>query len=343
MYYKYSKSSGDIKREGASISAQENALQKTVSDVTARIPYYPQRQICLLCHHDLTQSDIFTHRDVSFRHCGTCGHIQTLHDVDETYEREAFKALGYEGIYPALNTDAYNSRCARIYTPKADWIFEALKQNSVDPLALKWCDIGCGAGYFLKSLRDMGCQKIHGVDVDAHNLKIAQEVLGQDVVALNPHSFDQTFTNIDADIYTAFFVLEHIKDTHKAVESLKAKPAGTYFAFSVPVFGFIALFESIIKNHYPRSLDAMMHTQIYTEESLKYFLGSTGYDVVSEWVFGQDMMDIHRFLSHNLSQQYPEKLYSYSIDKIEKLVDVIQSQIDQAHFSDARHILAVKR
>ena len=88
MRYKYSKPSGDISREGADIIAQEHALQKTIIEVTALIKNYPERTNCVLCNNNnLKNSDTFIHRDIHFKHCGTCGHMQTLHAVDDTYEQ----------------------------------------------------------------------------------------------------------------------------------------------------------------------------------------------------------------------------------------------------------------
>lgn len=343
MWRKYSKSAGDIRREGAGIIAQELSLQQTVLEVTGLLAQYPDRARCIVCEGNLQNSDIFLHRDIPFKHCTRCGHIQTAQEPDEHYEQAASMALGYEGIYPELNQKDYQSRCERIYAPKADWIFESLAETSRKPADLKWCDLGCGAGYFLKSLQNVGCSQIRGLDVDKHNLDIAQKMLDEDVVSLNPYSFDQSIANVEADIYTAFFVLEHIRDTSKVIKALSEKPPGTLFAFSVPVFGFIALMESIIKDHYPRSLDAMMHTQIYTEQSLAFLVEEAGYEMVSEWVFGQDMIDIHRFMNVNLARQYPEKLCRDSMAKIEELIDPMQSAIDRAHFADARHILVVKK
>lgn len=343
MRFKYSKSSSDIKREGSIIYEQEKNLQNSVLKITEKIFTYPLREHCILCESHLEQSDIFHHREIPFKHCNNCGHIQTLHHVDASYEELAMEELGYKGIYPKLEKEEYNSRCKRIYKPKAEWIFDALFGLKIDPQTIKWCDIGCGAGYFIKSLQELGCSDVYGVDIDEHNLNIAEEVLGKDAVFFNDHSFDQTFIECQADIYSAFFVLEHIEDTYKTIKSLKTKPKGTLFAFSVPTFGFITLFESILKNHYPRSLDAMMHTQVYTEESLNYLLESADFEIVSEWVFGQDMMDIQRFLNYNLSQLYSERLYSSSVNKIEDMLDAMQAVIDQSHFSDARHILAIKK
>ena len=45
---------------------------------------------------------------------------------------------------------------------------------------------------------------------------------------------------------------------------------GTILYFSVPLYGFSVLFDKLCKYHAPRRFDAWQHTQLYTEESLKF-------------------------------------------------------------------------
>lgn len=343
MEHLYSKPSGDVRKESLSIIKQEQSLQRTITEITALLVNYPVRDNCLLCRCALAGSEIFLHRGTPFYECRHCHHIQTQNNPDSTYEKAVSQALGYEGVYPALNIENYKKRCERIYRPKADWIFETLRKDDKDPCRLTWCDIGCGTGSFLYALQEMGCQNLYGIDRDEHNLKIAQDVLGNSIVSRHAGSFAQALHSHSADIYSAFFVLEHVTEAADAIEALKALPSGTYLAFSVPTFGFITLFESILRDHYPRNLDAMMHTQIYTEDSLRYFLNQAGFTPVSEWIFGQDTIDIHRFLSVNLKDIYPSSLYNRVQEKLNPLIDPLQAVIDRGHFSDARHILAVRQ
>ena len=68
----------------------------------------------------------------------------------------------------------------------------------------------------------------------------------------------QTFTHL-------FLCLSMLEEIHRTIDVL-SKRSGTMFAFAVPVFGLITMFESIVESHYPRCLDAMLHTQIFTEK-----------------------------------------------------------------------------
>lgn len=295
--------------------------------------------MCPLCGGGLSGASVFSHRDVDMVLCGICGHVATRHLPGTDYDARVHKALGYEGIYPAVNEAAYAARTERVYTPKAQWIFESLPG---DPKTLTWCDIGCGAGNFLKSLQSMDCTRLSGVDIDEHNLSIAEKMVGTNIVRRHDGTLDQVFQKFPADIYTAFFVFEHVPDMTAVARAVKALPKGTHLAFAVPMFGFITLFESIWKHHYPRNLDAMMHTQMFTDRSVDYFLNAAGLEKTAEWVFGQDAIDVRRYLMVNLKDRYPAPLYAAMMDKVNGMVDSLQAVIDRAHMADARHILAVR-
>ena len=87
----------------------------------------------------------------------------------------------------------------------------------------------------------------------------------------------------------------------------------------------------------------MLHTHLFSEASIEYFLEAAEYDLVGEWIFGQDMMDIHRLLKMNLQARYPKELERYIDAKLGGLIDPLQAILDEASFSDSRHIIARKR
>lgn len=339
----YSKSAGDISRESRSIVEQDKDLQQTILRVTEKLSSYPDRDACLLCGAGLADALVFLHRDIPFCQCRGCGHMQTRKQPDEAYEKLALRELGYEGIYPELDPQSYKKRCERVYKPKADWIEDSLRERGIALTSLSCCDIGCGAGSFLYTLKEKGCDRLSGFDIDPHNLGIARKMVGPGEIEHHNGSLAEAIVSRHADLFTSFFVFEHVARMADVIQAMKEKPAGTFFAFAVPVFGFITLFESIIKDHYPRNLDAMMHTQLYTDASICYLLDAAGYEKIGEWVFGQDSVDLHRYLAVHLAELYPPRLYEEVMDKVSSLVDPLQGAVDRAHFSDARHVIAVRR
>tara|TARA_R110000796_G_scaffold11478_2_gene38261 strand:+ start:166913 stop:167950 length:1038 start_codon:yes stop_codon:yes gene_type:complete len=340
---KYSKPIGDVSTEKSRIVEMEHALRKTVSEVTRNLEKFPRRQSCLLCGEAADSAEQFFHRKVEFLRCSNCGHIQSFNVPTLEYDRIVSDSLGYSGIYPDTSKKDYDSRIQRVYEPKLAWMLEALGN---EPQRLKdsaWLDIGCGTGSFLSALKEKGFSNYHGVDVDQHNLSIAQKYLGKDVVSESAKSVGEIIASTEADVITAFFVLEHVEEMVEVVNALRTKPKGTIFAIAVPTFSFISLFEGFVENHYPRSLDAMVHSQIYTEKSIDYLFSASGFEVLSEWIFGQDIADIHRFFEVGLAESYPENMRREFSSKFSKIIDPLQQIVDQAAFADSKHVLAVKK
>ena len=209
--WKYSKPSADVQDEALSIARQDSRLQKIVSDTTLSLKKNPPRQNCALCSSSLHSAQNIKHRDLLFRHCSNCGHVQSFNSVTEDYEKLVSESLGYEEIYPDLSVLEYESRCERIYEPKAKWLFECLKSIEIDPTKLRWCDVGCGSGMFLKALQNAGVHELKGFDVNSHNLKIAEKFIGASSIGKNQSGVENVFNIHDADIYTSFFVLEHVR------------------------------------------------------------------------------------------------------------------------------------
>ena len=87
----------------------------------------------------------------------------------------------------------------------------------------------------------------------------------------------------------------------------------------------------------------MIHTQIYTEQSIEHAMRLADFSIVSQWIFGQDADDLFRMVTLNLRDKgYPEVLYNDSEKKLLSLRDSFQSFIDKIHFADQRHIVAIK-
>ncbi|MCK6418561.1 MAG: class I SAM-dependent methyltransferase [Alphaproteobacteria bacterium] len=340
---KYSKPSTDVAIEFDAIFHQEEKLVALVESMNNELTAYPVREYCNLCENSLNMSEKFLHRSLPFYTCQICGHVQSMNMPDKKFHSHVAKRLGYDQIYQTPDEKAYSSRCERVYRPKWDWAHEVLKKLQRNAQKLQWHEIGCGSGYFLKCLKDAQVNNISGVDIDKSGIGVAKKFLGPEVkLWCNEDRFEESLSDVQADVYVAFFVLEHIDLLFKVADALARKPSGTIFIFSVPVMSFITLFESSISQHYPRNLDGMLHTQIFTDESIDYFIKRSGFEIASQWVFGQDIMDINRFLAFRLKDKYPEDLLRRMIKKMQNATDGMQTALDQNFFSDARHILAVK-
>ena len=340
MLINYSKPSDDIKKEGNRRKSYDSELFKLQQNESKRLLSFRDRQRCILCGHRLSGEN-FMHREIPFVLCGTCGHVQTRALPPDDYPK-----ISFSSVYPASDSEAYNDRKRRIYKPKLEWILNCLKDLSFSKakiLDLNWTEMGSGAGYFISCLMNKGIENVIGFDSDERLVEIANEFIPGNRVSYYNKMLSDSFDQFQADIYVAFFVLEHINDIYRFIRKLRQRPKDTIFIFSVPVFGFSCLLENIFNTNYARNLDAVLHTQLYTDTSIEYMMEESGYEILAEWIFGQDAMDFTRFILNNLS----EKLSKIMLKKIDndfiRLQDSIQHSLDILRLSDQRHLITIKK
>ena len=137
-------------------------------------------------------------------------------------------------------------------------------------------------------------------------------------------------------------MLEHLENVYQLFDIMTLKKRGTFFAFSVPTFGFSTIIESAFSDHCARNLDNVVHTQLYTYESINYAMENSGYEIIGEWIFGQDSQDLISFLKFKLDHVYKE-IKDEVYEKLNSLLNPVQCEIDKKRFADAIHILAIKK
>ena len=297
------------------------------------------RHHCLLCGEDLADAARLVNRSVAYLSCARCGHLQAEELVEEV------AGTAFDVVYPALDPIAWRSRCERIYAPKLDWILKCLEQinfPSERALTEHWFEIGAGAGYFLGSLRAAGAINIRGVDANSQLAERANQVLGESLVDCTD-KIEAAIEDSNARIFASFFVLEHMADPTAMIRALSAKPAGTVFAFAVPTFGFSSFLDGAFFDHAARSLDNIVHRQLYTDQSIACLLEQMGYVPIARWVFGQDALDLKRLLAKRIQRICEPALATNVEMRLANLLEPLQQAIDLALLADARHVVAVKR
>ncbi len=342
----YSKPLGDIGPESLdrlSGTADKKYLQQM--QISRDLQEAEPRQFCLLCQHPLKGSR-FIHRGVDYVRCGQCSHVQSLALPLDGYPHHDDQ-VPFHAVYPPLEPAAYQDRIDRIYKPKLDWFLQVLADEGINNSELqskKWVELGCGAGYFLSSLATEGFKNIAGFDMDAELVKRANAMTPDHVTAMQTaDSLQDTVSSNPAGIYIAFFVLEHVADLYSFFQQLRKLPSKTIFYFSVPMFGMSCMLENAFNGFYARNLDNVVHTQVFTEKSVGYALDMAEFELVSQWVFGQDAEDFCRFIVSSLRDFYPDDLLEESGGALLKIQDKLQNLFDLNHLSDQRHIIAVKR
>ena len=337
MYKKFSKPSSDLSKESVDWLLKDDEILFRTNEDIKNLSYLANRETCLLCGTALEGAESFMHRSVDYICCRNCNHIQSV--------RIPASEAEFDQIYPPLNKKDWEKRRDRIYLPKLEWIEESLK-ISMPKLSLKdlgWLDLGSGGGYFLGALKSKEYKDIKGIEENSHLISRSNEFFQEEIVfGLDKSEF--YLNHSETNIVTNWFVLEHLNDPWIILNNLKNKPKGTLFAFSVPVFGFGTILEQVSEEYAARSLDGLVHRQIFTQQSIDYMLNKMNYKKVSDWTFGQDSLDLKRLILKKINKRsFSEGMLLEDIqNKIGSIVDPIQEVLDRADFSDAKHILSIK-
>lgn len=348
MYIKYSKPSIDVRKEDFYRVEKEDVLFAKQKEISIHLSNSELSRVnCILCDSPILGEE-FNHREIPYIECSTCGHIQTKVKPPKGYPESVDSEMAFGKVYPKLTEKEYKDRQHRIYTPKLEWIMEVLEKKDYKPNELKsmtWTDIGCGAGYFLSSLKDAGVNSIAGLDSDPKLVEVASEVLGDNVVQCSNLPLEKSILANESNIYTCFFVLEHVEESHKVFKAIERLSSGTIFAFSVPVFGMSTLFEQVFSNNYARNLDSVVHTQLFSDKSIRYAADLADCEVIGQWIFGQDSMDFVRMMSSNLDSNYEKdgELIKGIRSKLSEIIDSVQTVFDQSSLADQRHLIMIKR
>jgi 2-polyprenyl-3-methyl-5-hydroxy-6-metoxy-1,4-benzoquinol methylase len=93
-------------------------------------------------------------------------------------------------------------------------------------------DLGCGVGYFAKTLKELGYTKYTGIDFSPKIIKYCNDTIeGYDFLCLNLIDKKTREMFNDYKIFTCLETLEHIKDDIKILKSI---PKGSKIFVSVP-------------------------------------------------------------------------------------------------------------
>jgi hypothetical protein len=336
MLTEFSKPSLDVAHHTAFLIEQNRMLLERQRRIAATLHGAADRTFCILCTEPLGGSLTFQHRGIPYSECFTCGHIQCSVQAPDNYP---YSEQDFADIYRPLDAAAYAERTSRIYAPKRDWSLRSAKAAGVGDLVERsWVELGSGAGYFLSALRAGGASTIAGVEAELPLVAQASAILGDGVTHHFAGSLGEAVRAYPAEVYAAWFVLEHCLETATLLDALRDKPRGTVFMFSVPTYGLATLLESACDGHYARSLDSVLHTQLFTDRSIQFAMARAGYEIKAEWLFGQDADDLYRALLAKGEQGASQA----AIARLGEALSEIQGAVDRARLSDSRHILAVR-
>jgi hypothetical protein len=332
----YSKPAQDVAAHTDSLIEQNTTLLARQRRIASVLRNAKARSRCLICEASLSGLDQIDHRGIPYCACGNCGHVQSSQKAPAGYPNAE---QDFADIYRPLTADAYRLRTERIYAPKRDWVLRAAQRTGIGNLiGRRWVELGSGAGHFLSALAEVGALDLCGVEAEPPLVEQANAATRRPWTRHFSGTLAEAVRQYPADVYAAWFVLEHCFETPAFLDALHERPVGTVFAFSVPTYGLGTLLESISEAHFARSLDGVLHLQLFTDRSIASAMARAGYEIRAEWLFGQDADDLYRALSISRGHE----LAGVPLQQLARSLTEIQSVIDRARWADSRHLLAVR-
>lgn len=318
--------------------------QKKISEVYQQQPI---RKRCKNCDLNLSEEIDFIKDNIPYKFCPTCGHLNgNFQDTDDFCEAIYTKDEGesYSKNYTSKDVDEYNYRVSSIYFPKAEFLYTSLKNDRVNPNDLEYLDFGAGSGYFIAALDKIGLKKILGSEVSKSQVDFGNKMI--DKLVLQTHNLKDTETVLSsttANVISMIGVLEHLQEPREALRSIIENSNIQYLYLSIPLFSLSVYFEMFSDEIFHRQLHGG-HTHLYSEQSLHYLINEFNLEIVSQWWFGTDMMDLYRNILVTMNQQDSSNTIKEEFSKMFlTVIDSLQLELDKKHYSSEVHILLKKK
>lgn len=309
---------------------KNNRISKHYKEETERLG-------CKLCGSNEKQLSFVSH-GVEYSLCSRCGHLNGKYDDSLNFTNKAYIENDYSVSYKEIDKNAIFQRIHAIYTPKAEFLLTSLKEIGVNPKKCRFLDIGAGAGYFISALQEKGVD-VKGVDISKEQVAIGKSFLNGDVLQLiPPDGMVSVIESATENVVSFIGVLEHIYNLGDTLTAISNNPHIQYVFFSVPMFSYSVIIESITPEVYNRLLGSC-HTHLFTQESIRFLYDHYGWNERARWQFGTDMADLLRTITVKLEKTGNSSLTTLFQDKFTDILDDLQLVIDKSGFCSEIHAL----
>lgn len=348
MINKYGKSYLSIMKYKKNFLEENDALLKENDRISKIYQLQPKRTQCKICGEKISSlCKSFVHHDIKYFICGKCGHVNGEFLETNDFSEEVYRESDYGLAYREAGKEEYNARVKDIYVPKADFLFDCLKQGSdKDISALRFLDVGAGSGYFVNALNfSAGGLIAKGIEVSQSQVDYGNAMSGNRIIEqCDQKNIENIIVESDADVISFIGVLEHIINLHNVLQSINRNPNIKYIYFSVPLMSYSVVFEVMEEDVYNRLLGGSgAHTHLFSDDSIKYLCEMYGWSISGQWKFGTDMADMLRMIIVKLGQKGQEELSLLFEDSFKKILDELQLVIDKNGLPSEIHVVAEKR
>ncbi len=346
MFVQYGKLSTSLIMQKKTFFEENNKhilKQREISDIYTK---QEKRLNCKNCGLPLENNYDFVKDNIGYKICQTCTHLNGAFEDSAEYCQIVYADDGgkaYAENYSSKSLENYQYRVTSIYIPKAEFLYTSLKNQNVSPSKLIYLDFGAGTGYFVSALDSMGLQNIFGTEVAKNQVELGNKMIGKELLSV--HDLEDTanfLRSTNANVISFIGVLEHLQDPREAIKATKENDKIEYLYISLPLFSLSVYIEMLSDEVFHRQLHGG-HTHLYTEDSIKHLAEEFGYEIVSEWWFGTDIVDLYRNIFVNLEEKNTSKfLKQHYQNMMQDLIDAMQLEIDKKKYSSEVHMLLKK-
>jgi len=342
----FGKTSSSLLNQKTSFFKDNDLHLKKQRDIAELYAQQPRREQCMNCVSQLGASADFTKDQVGYVLCDNCGHLNGMNQDTDAFCEALYTqddGKSYAQVYDSADIDSYNYRTTSTYIPKANFLQTSLMANQINPYDLEYLDFGAGTGYFVSALKKTGLRNVAGTEVSKTQVELGNAMIGEDILKMHQmKDSEKILATTNAKVVSMIGVLEHVQNPHTLVTAISENPNIEFFYISVPTFSLSSYLEMLSPNVFNRQLSCA-HTHLYTEDSLVHLASEFDLNIIGEWWFGTDMVDVFRHIMVNLEQQgASEKLVNLWKQDFVPLIDSMQLEVDKRKYSSEVHMLFQK-
>ncbi len=340
---RYGKSVGDIMKIKSDFFTKNKEMLEMSSRQADALLRQPERKICKICHEPLG-GDIFYHSQrMEYYLCPKCGHVNSRYEDTDDFANAVYITDSYENNYSEDDKKKYAARRDMIYIPKAEFLIGELEKDGLAKEDMKVLDDGAGSGYFVSALRKLGITASSGIEISKAQVEFANAMNdGEILLQADPEEIVSVIKNTECNTVTFIGVLEHIINLDEILDAVRDNKNIRYIYFSVPMFSFSCVFEAAHQNCYNRHAGGT-HSHLFQDSSIAYMAERIGFDKLSSWKFGSDMMDLYRMICVCLEEGGNGRLKEDFSERFLPILDKLQKTVDENESASEIHMILKRK
>ena len=340
---RYGKSVGDIMKVKSDFFTRNKEMLEMSSRQADALLRQPERKICKICHEPLG-GDVFYHSQrMDYYLCGKCGHVNSKHEDTDDFANAVYITDSYENNYSEEDKKKYISRRDMIYIPKAQFLIEELEKDGLARDEISVLDDGAGSGYFVSALRKLGILNSTGVEISGPQVDFANAMNEEQILLqADPEKIVPIIRETKVNTVTFIGVLEHIINLDEILDAVRDNTNIRYIFFSVPMFSFSCIFEAAHQNCYNRHAGGT-HSHLFQDSSIAYMADRIGFEKLSSWKFGSDMMDLYRMICVSLEEGGNGRLKEEFSERFLPILDTLQKTVDESESASEIHMILKRK